>query len=203
MHPDEILAEAEEIYRAGAAAVDLLVARYGERLHRLIAFRLDPRLARRVDPMDVLQETWMRVSQRLGEYLAAPTVPIFVWLRQLGLQVLVEVNRRHLAADKRSVLQEADFYQGGPYGGTSISLAQVLAGPLTSPSQAAIREERLEALRRALDAMDEIDREVLALRHFEELSNNEVAAVLGLSVKAASARYVRALGRLRELMQGY
>jgi len=119
-----------------------------------------------------------------------------VWMRQITWQTLIDTHRRHLVAKARNVNQEVSRVPGA--GATSASLAAQLVGQLTSPSQAAIREERLQRVRSALDAMDEIDREVLALRHFEQLTNNEVAEVLGLQKAAASNRYVRALSRLKD-----
>ena len=171
---------------------------YEEKLRRMIRFRLDRRLYGRVDTADVLQDVWIESSRRIADYNSNPIVPFFVWLRQIAWQIIIDLHRRHLGAQKRSIYQEVSLASPG---GTSISIAALLVGNLTSPSQAVIREERLVKLREALESMDEVDREVLALRHFEELSNSEVAEVLGLQKTAASNRYVRALKRLKMILE--
>ena len=151
--------------------------------------------ARRVSPDDVLQEAFLDVARRIGEYLADPAVPFYVWLRFLTVQRMQMVQRAHLGAQMRDVGLEVGWRRRRA--ASSESMAGQLVGDLTSPSQAAIRRELQDRLRAALDEMDPLDREVLALRHFEELSNDEVAEVLGISKDAASKRYVRALKRLR------
>jgi len=171
---------------------------YEEKLRRMIRFRLDRRLYGRVDTADVLQDVWIESSRRIADYNSNPIVPLCVWLRQIAWQIIIDLHRRHLRAQKRSIYQEVSLASPG---GTSISIAALLVGNLTSPSQAVIREERLVKLREALESMDEVDREVLALRHFEELSNSEVAEVLGLQKTAASNRYVRALKRLKMILE--
>jgi RNA polymerase sigma-70 factor (ECF subfamily) len=137
------------------------------------------------------------LSRRMSDYLRDPTVPVFVWLRRMTEQVLVDVHRRHLGAKIRDASLEVSLNCSRRAMTTSASLATCLAADLTSPSHAAVREEMLGELREAFEGMDAIDREVLALRHFEELSNNEVAQILGLQKAAASNRYVRALKRLK------
>lgn len=174
-------------------------SQYEEKLQRMVRFRLDRRLYGRIDTADVMQEVWMEASRRIRDYTTNPAVPFFIWLRQIAWQIVIDLHRRHLTAQKRNVSQEVSLARSG--GGTSISIAAQLVGNLTSPSQAVMREERLARLREALESMDEVDREVLALRHFEELSNNEVAEVLGLQKTAASNRYVRALKRLKTILE--
>jgi RNA polymerase sigma-70 factor, ECF subfamily len=184
----------------GEAAFAGLFARYEDRLRKVVRFRLDQRLWGRVDPSDVIQETYLETSHRLNDYLADPKVPMFVWLRRMTEQVLVNVHRHHLGARRRDAALEVSLDQRPDGWMTSVSLAARLAADLTSPSQAAIRDEMLLRLRQAFESMDPIDREVLALRHFEELTNNEAAEVLGLQKSAASNRYVRALKRLKEVL---
>jgi RNA polymerase sigma-70 factor, ECF subfamily len=180
----------------GEALGDLFML-YRERLWRMLYVRLDRRMASRVAPDDVLQETFLDLARRIGEYLADPAVPFYVWLRFLAVQRMQVVHRTHLAAHMRSVTQEAALPLA-----SSESMAGQLVSQMTSPSQAAIRQELQARLRAALDDMDPLDREVLALRHFEELGNNEVAQVLGISKEAASKRHVRALKRLKEIFAG-
>jgi RNA polymerase sigma-70 factor (ECF subfamily) len=170
---------------------------YRDRLWRMLYVRLDRRIQARLTPDDVLQETFLDVSRRIGEYLADPAVPIYVWLRFLTIQRMQMMQRVHLGADMRTVEREVV----GPPASTE-SMAGQFVSDLTSPSQVAIRRELQEKLRAALDDMDPLDREVLALRHFEELDNNEVAGILGISKDAASKRHVRALKRLKAILSG-
>lgn len=193
--PDEL----SRLETGGQQAVADLFSQYRDRLGRMVRFRMDGRLSGRVDPDDILQEAYMEIARRIQDYLDQPSVPLFVWLRQITWQILVDTHRRHLVAKARNV--NAEVNRLPPEAGmTSVSLAARLVGGLTSPSQAMLREERLVQVRLALEEMDDIDREVLALRHFEQLTNNEVAEVLGLQKAAASNRYVRALGRLKQIL---
>ena len=172
---------------------------YRERLWRMLYVRLDRRIAGRVAPDDVLQEAFLDVARRVNEYLSDPAVPFYVWLRFLTVQRMQMMQRLHLGSQMRDVGLEVALPQGGTPLASPESMAGQLVSDLTSPSQAAIRHELQARLRAALDAMDPLDREVLALRHFEELGNNEVAQVLGISRDAASKRHVRALRRLKEI----
>ncbi len=176
-----------------------LFSGYRDRLERMVQIRLDPRLLGRVDPADVVQEAYIEVARRIDGFLAAPCVNLFVWLRQITWQTLLNIHRRHLG-QKRNAGQDVSLH--GAHGdlSTTLPLIQQLAGSITSPSQAAIRSERLAMLQEAIGNMDPIDREILALRHFEQLSNVEVAQVLGIKKTTASNRYVRALKRLRECL---
>jgi RNA polymerase sigma-70 factor (ECF subfamily) len=172
---------------------------YRDKLWRMVNFRLDRRLLGRVDADDVLQEAYLAAAQRLDHFRKESDMSILVWLRLIVGQTLTDVHRRHLGARMRDARQEVSLRAAGGQA-TSMSLAAHLLGHLTSPSQAAMREEMARRLEHALDQMDAIDREVLALRHFEELTNNEVAEVLGLQKSAASNRYIRALTRLKGIL---
>ncbi len=195
--------EIELLRSGGSDQFAEVFSRYEDRLQRMIRFRLDRRLYGRVDSADVLQEVWLDASKRVTEYVANPVVPVFIWLRQIAWQTIIDLHRRHLGAQKRSVANEVALGVSGGQEDTSLSIAARLAGDLTSPSQAAMRDERMLQLRQALAEMDEIDREVLALRHFEELGNNEVAEILGIQKTAASNRYIRALKRLKEVLEQF
>ena len=129
-------------------------------------------------------------------------MPFFLWLRFLTGQRLLRVHRQHLGAEMRDVGREVSLYRGALPAATSAALAAQLLGRDTRPSEAAVRAERSIRLQEALNSMDPLDREVLALRHFEQLSNSEAARVLGLQESAAAKRYVRALKRLREILDG-
>jgi len=189
--------------RAGdVQALAELFARERERLWRVIHFRLAETLRGRLAPEDVLQEAFLAASQRLKHYASSPATSPFIWLRMIVNQTLVDLHRQHLGAQKRDAGREVSL-DGTPYAeATSASVAIQLAGSFTSPSQAAARADSLSLVQAAIEQMDPIDREVLALRHFEELTNSEVAETLGIEQKAASIRYIRALRRLKEILAG-
>ncbi len=170
------------------------------RLRRLIEFRLDARLRGRLDPDDVLQESYLAAVQRTQHFRGKDEASLFVWLRMVVQQTLIDAHRRHLGAKQRDAYRERALDRQVPAGATSASLAFTLVGTLTTPTLAARRAELSEQLTAALDRMDATDREVLALRHFEELTNQEVAEELGIQQKAASIRYIRALRRLKQIL---
>ena len=183
------------------SALAALFDGYRERLRRMIRLRLDRRLSGRVDASDVLQEAYLDVRKRIAEYARDPAaMPFPLWLRLIAGQRLTDVHRYHLGAQMRDAGQEVSLHRGPFPQASSISLAAHLLGQMTSASKAAIRAEHRLIVQEALNGMDPIDREVLALRHFEHLSNDETAQVLGLSKSAASNRYVRALKRLKEIL---
>jgi RNA polymerase sigma-70 factor (ECF subfamily) len=196
--------DSEDLRRAAAGdetALPALWDRHRARLRQMVRLRLDRRLQGRVDPSDVLQEAYLDLAARLPDYARDRPMPPFLWLRLVTGQRLMQVHRHHLGAAMRSAGREVSLYRGALPQASSASLAAQLLGRLTTASQAAARAERQLQLQEVLNGMDPMDREILALRHFEELSNGEAADVLGLSRSAASARYVRALGRLRDLLE--
>jgi RNA polymerase sigma-70 factor (ECF subfamily) len=177
------------------------LGRYRRRLRRMVELRLDRRLRGRIDPSDVVQEAYLEAARRRVEYLGEEKpMPFYLWLRFLTAQSLNALYRRHLGAQARDAGREISMFAGRMPEATSEALAAQLLGRDTRASQAAIRTERKLRLEQALNAMDAVDREVLALRHFEQLSNTECARVLELSESAATKRYVRALKRLREIL---
>jgi RNA polymerase sigma-70 factor (ECF subfamily) len=192
--------------RAGAGdahALAELFNRYRDRLRRMVHLRLDRRLQGRLDPSDVLQDAFLDCSRRLPEYTANPALPFFLWLRMLTGQRLIDLHRHHLGAKMRDASQEVSLYRGALPQASSVSLAAQLLGRMTSASRAAIRAETQLRVQEALNNMDPLDREVLTLRHFEMLSNEETAQVLGIKKTAASNRYIRALKRLKELLPNW
>jgi RNA polymerase sigma-70 factor (ECF subfamily) len=189
--------------RAGAGdrnALAELFAQHRERLGQMLRLRMDRRLRGRIDASDVLQDTYFEVERRVEAFAQEPTTSVYVWLRVLAAQKLVDLTRRHLGAKMRDADQEISMHRGGLPHVSSIFLASQLLGDITSPSEAAIRAETQLAIHDAVNSMDAIDREILALRHFEMLCNDEVAQILGLSKAAASNRYVRALKRLKVIL---
>jgi RNA polymerase sigma-70 factor (ECF subfamily) len=194
---DDLLTRA----RAGdTAALAALFIGYRERLERMVALRLDRRLTGRVDPSDVIQEAYLEVHKRFAEYARDASVPFFLWLRLVTGQKLTDFHRHHLGARMRDAGQEVSLYRGAMPQASSVSLAAHLLGKLTSASRAAMRAEHKLHVQEALNSMEPLDREVLVLRHFEHLSNDETALALGLRKSAASQRYVRALKRLKEIL---
>jgi RNA polymerase sigma-70 factor (ECF subfamily) len=185
-----------------AAVVDLL-QRYRSRLRRMVAMRLDPRLQGRVDASDVIQEGYLDAMRRLEEFVQNPAVPFYIWLRFLVGQRVQEHHRRHLLTPGRDVGREVSIYRGAMPSASTGALAARLLGKLTSPSQAAIRAERKIRLQEALNSMDPLDREILVLRHYEQMTNSDAAAALGLDKSATSKRYTRALGRLKEILEAF
>ncbi len=194
---DELL---DRLREGDETALADLFSQHRERLWRMVNFRLDRRLYGRVDADDVLQEAYLNAAQRISHYLNNTSMSFFVWLRQIVLQTMIDLHRQHLGAQMRDAAREVSLHRGGYPQATSVSLAAHLLGSLTSPSAAAMREEVSQQLENALESMSTIDREVLALRHFEQLTNGEVAEVLDIQQKAASIRYVRAIARLKDIL---
>jgi RNA polymerase sigma-70 factor, ECF subfamily len=176
--------------------------RYRDRLRQMVRLRMDRRLQGRLDPSDVLQEAYLDFARRLPDYARDPAMPFYLWLRFLTGQRMIDLHRQHLGAQMRDAGQEVSLYRGALPQASSVSLAAQLLGRLTSASRAAIRAETQIRVQEALNSMDALDREILALRHFEQLSNDETAAVLGIKKTTASNRYIRALKRLKEILAG-
>ncbi len=196
--------DSELLQRAAAGEADALrelFSRYRDRLKRMVHLRLSRRLLGRVDDSDVVQEAFLEISRKLPEYARAPQLPLFLWLRHMTGLKLTEVHRRHLGTQLRDADREVSLHRGGLPEADSASLAAQLLGKLTTPSQAAIKAEQRIYVQEALNSMDPIDREVLALKHFEQLSTSEIAQVLGLSKAGAGSRYLRAIKRLREILE--
>jgi RNA polymerase sigma-70 factor (ECF subfamily) len=184
------------------SALAVLFERHRDRLERMVRLRMDRRLQGRVDPAAVVQEAYIAVRGKLPQHSADPLPPFFPWLRLEVTQKLVDVHRAQLGAHMGDSGQEVSLYHGALPQVTSLSLAEHLLGKLSSASRAAMRAELKLRVQEALNGMDPQDREVLVLRHFEELSNAEAAQVLGIKPSAAVNRYVRALKRLKDVFQG-
>lgn len=172
-----------------------------ERLVRLLSSRMQPALLRRMEPEDLLQEAYLACGRRVESLQQADEVPLYVKLRRVTLQTLADMERRHLAAGKRDAMKEADFAPDDS--NAAVDAWAQFADSISSPRTHLERLERQAYTRRVLAALPDIDREILELRHFEELSNAECAAVLEITQKTASIRYVRALKRFRDLLMEY
>ena len=190
----------ESLRRGDPQALASLFSTHRERLRRMIEYRLDARLRGRVATSDILQEAYIDALKRLPHFVADPDVPFYIWMRSVAMQRLIDVHRHHLGAQARDVGREVPLRGGVAIEGSAEAMAELM-GDLTSPSQAAERGESKARLLEALAGLHALDREVLALRHFEELGNHEVAALLGIQPAAASKRYVRAIERLKEALE--
>lgn len=203
-HSTPLSGDADDILRRAAAgdagSLGRLLERDRDRLRRMVALRLDRRLYGRVDPSDIIQEAQLEATARLAEYVASPRMPFFLWLRLITAQALVAAHRRHLGAQARSVGREQSLDRPPWPQASSAALAAHLLGQGPTPSEAAIRAEMRARLAAALDLMDPLDREVLTLRHFEQLTSAEAALELNISVEAAKKRHVRALKRLKVIL---
>lgn len=177
--------------------------KYRHQLERMIEFRIDQRIRSRIDAHDILQESFLEIKNRYREFIVNPGVSFFVWIRKITYQVLIDSQRRHFR-QKRGVQNEVQLANvGNDMSDASQLMARELIGQLTSPSEAAIKAEELERMHAALESMNETDREILALRHFEQLSNADVAQIIGIKPAAASNRYIRAITKLGEIMERF
>ena len=184
-------------------AVNELLDRYRNRLRGVVRLRLDPRINRRFDESDVVQEALIDASVKIGEFVRSPDVPFYLWLRQLTLFKVTELHRLHLTAQRRDVRKEIPLKMAAHPDvppASSIILAEDLVADLTSPSQAVMKAELHERIEQELEMMEPADREILVLRHFEQLSIAETAQVLGISKSGAAKSYVRAIKHLRSVM---
>jgi RNA polymerase sigma-70 factor (ECF subfamily) len=186
--------------RGDRVALNDLFARHRERLRRMVQMRLDWRLHGRIDASDVIQDAYLEAARRLDGYLQEPDMPLFLWLRFLVGERLMILHRHHLGAKMRDARREVSLYREAMPEASSAALAAQLMGQHTSPSEAAVRAERVLRLQEAVNRLDPLDREVLSLRHFEQLSRAETAQVLGIEEAAAAKRYIRALKRLKDTL---
>jgi RNA polymerase sigma-70 factor (ECF subfamily) len=197
--------DTEELVRRASSgdtlALQDLFSRHRERLERMVRLRLDPRVRGRLDQSDVVQEIYLEAFRRLDDYIRDPKLPFFLWLRCITGQKIIDLHRRHLGAQARDPRREVTLRPNPAPEATSAALAADLLGRLSTPSQKLARKERRAQLQAALESMDPLDRAVLVSRHFEHLTNAETAKELGLKESAASHRYVRALKKLRTILE--
>lgn len=197
---EQLLAQA----RGGdSQAVNQLLDRHRDALRRLVELRMDRALRRRVDASDVVQEVLVEANRRLRDYLADPApMPFHLWLRHMARDRLIDAHRRHRLAQRRSVDREQPLAAPGGIDRSTIELAGQLCDPQLTPAAQATWQETLRRFQEAVERLDEIDREIILMRHFEKLTNQEAAQALGLTSAAASMRYLRAVRRLRVLLGG-
>ena len=180
-----------------ASAVDRLLGEFREPLRQVINLRLDPVLARRVDASDIVQDVLLEANQRLIEYLKNPAMPFHLWLRHLAQDRIIDTHRRHRQAQRRSIDREQAIQRPAWADQSSVQLVAQLVDGEKTPASAAIHQELQRRLNDALAELNDDDRDIILMRHHEQLSNQDVAASLGLTEAAASMRYLRALRKLR------
>lgn len=189
----------ERAAHGDASARDELLQMHRQRLHRMVDMRMNQGLTQRIDASDVVQEATIEAARRLPEYLANPSMDFYLWLRWITRERLIEIHREHLDVQKRDVRREQSFVVADER--SAVMLANVLVGELTSPSNALEREQNRAIVRDAIAELDSIDREILVLRHFEQLSTSQAAKVLNLSKSGAGKRHVLALKRLKKILE--
>jgi RNA polymerase sigma-70 factor (ECF subfamily) len=204
MWPDVRQTEAllDEARGGDAGAVNALLEQHRDAVRRMIDLRMDQVLKRRVDASDIVQDVLVEANRRLRDYLAEPVLPFHLWLRQMAKDRLIDAHRRHRQAGRRSMDREQSLAVGGGSDKSSINLAAQLRDQELTPAAAAAWAELQRRFEAACAQLDDQDREVVLMRHFEHLSNSEAADSLGLSPQAASMRYLRAMRRLRKLLEG-
>ncbi len=185
-----------------AGAVERLLEVHREPLRRMIGLRLDPALAGRVDASDIVQDVMLEVSQRLADYLRNPAMPFHLWMRHIAKDHMIDAHRRHRQAQRRSLDREQPIVPAGLADQSSLELAGQFLDRELTPASAAVRHELQRRMEQAVASLDEDDREIILMRHYEQLSNQEVATALNLSEAAASMRHLRAVRRLRAALQG-
>lgn len=198
--PSEVGRLAERLKSGDVEALAGLFQEHYDRLRRMVELRIDARLRGRIDAADVMQDSFIDLSKRLDGYLSDPKLPVFLWLRQVVSDRLAMVHRHHLGTRMRDAAQEVSLYRNALPRASSAALVSMLLGRLTSPSSAAIRAERVLQIQEAVNALAPMDREVVALRHFEQLTRAETATVLGITEEAGAKRYIRALKKLKKIL---
>ncbi len=191
----------ERVKQGDEQARQALLAHHREPVRRMIDLRLDPAIAARLDASDVVQEVLLEANRRLDDYLRNPAMPFGLWLRHIARDHIIDAHRRHRQAQRRGVDREKPLVPAAFADRSSLELAAQFLDQELTPASAAIQHEMQRRLHAAISELDEDDREVILMRHFEQLSNQEVAAVLGLSEAAASMRHLRALRKLKTLLQ--
>jgi RNA polymerase sigma-70 factor (ECF subfamily) len=186
--------------RGDVEARDHLLTQHRGPVRRMIDLRLDPAIAARLDASDVTQEVLLEASRRLDQYLQAPALPFHLWLRHIAKDHIIDAHRRHRLAQRRGVDREQPAIPAGLQDHSSIELAAQFIDQELTPASAAMQQELARRLHQAIADLDEDDREIVLMRHFEQLPNQDVAEILHLTEAAASMRHLRALRRLRELL---
>lgn len=193
---EELLVGAKD---GNADAVERLLDRHRDSLRRMIGMRLDQKIMRRVDVSDVVQDVLVEANRRLQTYLANPVMAFHLWIRQIAKDRIIDAHRRHRVSAKRSIDREQPMAAPGPVDQSTVELAAQLCDPELTPAAAATQRELAAQVQSAIELLEDRDKEIILMRHYEQLSNQEIAQTLGLTEPAASMRYLRALKKLRKL----
>ena len=183
------------------SAVNQLMDRHRNSLNHLVRMRLDKKVQNRVDVSDVVQDVLVEANRRLQRYLETPVMPFHLWLRQIAKDRIIDAHRRHRVSAKRSVDREQQLFAPGGHDQSSIQLASLLGDSKITPAAAALQKELAKKIEHSISQLEERDSAIIIMRHYEHLTNQEISKILNLSEPAASMRYLRAIRRLRELMQ--
>ena len=183
-----------------SAAVDNLLDRHRESLRRMIGMRLDHKIKRRVDVSDIVQEVLVEANRRLQDYLQNPVMAFHLWIRQIAKDRIIDAHRRHRVSAKRSIDREQPLVAAGAVDQSTVELAAQLCDPELTPAAAATQRELAQHIQQSISLLPDRDREIILMRHYEQLSNQDIAEVLELTEPAASMRYLRALKKLRQIL---
>ena len=195
---EELLAQAKD---GDESAVNQLMDRHRNSLRQLVRMRLDQKIQRRVDVSDVVQDVLVEANRRLTTYLTNPVMPFHLWLRQIARDRIIDAHRRHRVSARRSVDREQPVVAPRGYDQSSIELLGMLGDQRLTPAAAVLQQEMARKVEQAITRLDEKDCEIIVMRHYEHLSNQEIAQALELTEPAASMRYLRAVRRLKSLLQ--
>ena len=198
--PDEIKPLLNQAKGGDESAVNALMDQHRNSLRQLIRMRLDQKIQRRVDVSDVVQDVLVEANRRLQRYLNEPIMPFHLWLRQIAKDRIIDAHRRHRVSAKRSVDRAQQLAPPRGYDQSSVHLASLLGDNQLTPAAAAVQQELAQRVEEAIAQLEERDCEIIVMRHYEHLSNQEIGEVLNLSEPAASMRYLRAIRRLKKLM---
>ncbi|MDA8563561.1 sigma-70 family RNA polymerase sigma factor [Mariniblastus sp.] len=198
--PDEIKPLLNQAKEGDESAVNALMDQYRNSLRQLIRMRLDQKIQRRVDVSDVVQDVLVEANRRLQRYLNDPIMPFHLWLRQIAKDRIIDAHRRHRVSAKRSVDREQQLAPPRGYDQSSVHLASLLGDDQMTPAAAAVQKELAQRVEESIAQLEERDCEIIVMRHYEHLSNQEIGEVLNLTEPAASMRYLRAIRRLKKLM---
>ncbi len=203
MWPEQIQTEQLIAQAKGGdeSAVNQLMDRHRNSLRQLIRMRLDKKIQKRIDVSDVVQDVLVEANRRLQRYLADPVMPFHLWLRQIAKDRIIDAHRRHRVSAKRSVDREQQMAVPRGYDQSSIQLASVLGDPRLTPAAAVLQQEMSKKVEESIALLEEKDCEIIVMRHYEHLSNQEIGQLLNLTEPAASMRYLRAIRRLKQVLQ--
>lgn len=198
---DQTIELLDQARQGDESAVNALMDRHRNSLRQLVRMRLDQKIQKRVDVSDVVQDVLVEANRRLQRYLDNPIMPFHLWMRQIAKDRIIDAHRRHRVSAKRSVDREQQMVAPRGYDQSSIHLASLLGDQRLTPAAAALQQEMAKQVEQAISKLEEKDCEIIVMRHYEHLTNQEIGRVLDLSEPAASMRYLRAIRRLRQVMQ--